>query len=1329
MIKLVRIAKKLLLTVAFILLGCQVYSATRTASVSGNWNSTSTWGNLSVPVSGDDVIINSGITVTMNSNPGSCNNITIYGTLNLQNSRTLNVNGSLVISGGTLIGSGTGPSTGTLNVAGSFSVPSSTDADIQRLTLTISGTTNVSGTLSFSISTTGTKTFNGLVTVNSGGIWDNSINEDIFFEGGISNSGTFTAGTGNYTFNTNNQSITGTLSIPTITVTGITLTNNGILTVALALEGSGGLTQGSSASLDLDGTSGISTLTASLSGNTVDFSGVAQTVNPTTYFNLTLSGSGTLTTSGVTVNGRLSMENTASASNTPTYGTNASLQYNTSIARLAGVEWISTFAATGGVIIANTGTISLNAAKIFNPSVPLTINSGASLASANFQISFGGDFINNGGTFSAGSSAIVILNTMAIQSIAGFSTTGPVSMTKTTGTATFLGNVSGAGLTLNGTGGTLNLGSSLTHTFTGAVTLTAGALAGGSGTLLNLAGNWAKNAGLFTAGSGTIRFNGSLAQTLGGTASTTFNNLTISNTAGVSLANNEIIGGILNLNSGLVTTGIYSLSVTNTSAAAITGGSTTNFINGPLSWSLTSGQSYTFPLGKGTTYLPFDINSVSGTSPQVKVEAFTANAGGTPASPLVSLSTSEYWQASVVSGTYSGGSVSLTRQAALNELESIGRNTTSLSGSYSTLNGTVSGTAILNSTNTGSALGYFLMASRLSITTGSITPTSYCPGSAVSVPFTITGPFTSGNVFTAQLSDASGSFTSPTTIGTLTSVTAGTIGAVIPTGQSVGSGYRIRVVSNTPLVIGSNNGTDIVLAVPTIIATYPGSQCGSGAVTLTAVASIGTINWYAALSGGSSLGTGPTFVTPSLSTSTTYYADATLGGCTSSPRAAVLASVITPPTISAGGGGTFCSGSTITLTSTGTNLTDQYWTGPNGFYSLDPNPVVTTNATAAMTGTYTVTGSALSGINMVTNGDFELGNVGFTSSYTNSTDLYPEGTYAVVADPSTVHPNFINCSDHSPSGTLQLVVNGATIAGEDVWSQTVNVSPGTDYQFTYWVQSVVASNPSQLQLYVNGVAAGPVYTALTPTCQWAQFIYNWNSGPSTTAILALENQNIVASGNDFALDDIIFQPVCAATSTGKSVSQPKAPTSSSVYVTVNAVVTAGAIGTSQSICRGFTPAALTSITAGTGSGIITYEWQTNASGSFVTITGANAATYSPPALTATTGYQRRTVSVSGGITCYSPYTTAVIITVSGPTSVPGGPNTVCQSATPLAIALSGASVGGGATTGAWSIISGGGSLSSTAQTGTPATVTYTPAANYSGTVTLRLTTNVVGTCT
>ncbi|MFV5683899.1 T9SS sorting signal type C domain-containing protein [Flavobacterium sp. GB2R13] len=99
------------------------------------------------------------------------------------------------------------------------------------------------------------------------------------------------------------------------------------------------------------------------------------------------------------------------------------------------------------------------------------------------------------------------------------------------------------------------------------------------------------------------------------------------------------------------------------------------------------------------------------------------------------------------------------------------------------------------------------------------------------------------------------------------------------------------------------------------------------------------------------------------------------------------------------------------------------------------------------------------------------------------------------------------------------------------------------------------------------------------------------------------------------------------------------------------VVTAGVIGASQLICSGATPATLTSTTASTGSGTITYEWQTNATGSYVTIPGATSSTYPPPALTTITSYQRRTVSMVEGKTFYSAYTTPVTITVTANNTV------------------------------------------------------------------------------
>lgn len=97
------------------------------------------------------------------------------------------------------------------------------------------------------------------------------------------------------------------------------------------------------------------------------------------------------------------------------------------------------------------------------------------------------------------------------------------------------------------------------------------------------------------------------------------------------------------------------------------------------------------------------------------------------------------------------------------------------------------------------------------ITTDSIAG-PLCAGAAIQIPYTATGIFNSTNIFTAQLSDASGSFVSPVTIGTLTS-TAGTgsIAGVVPTNTPPGSAYRIRVVSSSQPITGIPNTTNLTI--------------------------------------------------------------------------------------------------------------------------------------------------------------------------------------------------------------------------------------------------------------------------------------------------------------------------------------------------------------------------------------------------------------------------------------------------------------------------------------------------------------------------------------
>lgn len=139
---------------------------------------------------------------------------------------------------------------------------------------------------------------------------------------------------------------------------------------------------------------------------------------------------------------------------------------------------------------------------------------------------------------------------------------------------------------------------------------------------------------------------------------------------------------------------------------------------------------------------------------------------------------------------------------------------------------------------------------------------------------------------------------------------------------------------------------------PTITDTTPAERCGTGSVTLGATASAGTLNWYAAATGGTSLGTGTSFTTPSLSTTTTYYVDATSNGCSSTPRSAVVATVTPVPTITGTTPGASCNPGTVTLGAAASAGTLNWYAAATGGASLGTGTSFTTPSIATTTTYY-----------------------------------------------------------------------------------------------------------------------------------------------------------------------------------------------------------------------------------------------------------------------------------------------------------------------------------------------------------------------------------------
>jgi autotransporter-associated beta strand protein len=161
--------------------------------------------------------------------------------------------------------------------------------------------------------------------------------------------------------------ISGTAECNNLTInSGATVTNNGTLSIGNLLSGPGELINGAFAVLNIGGDATITTLTATADGNTVNYNRAgAQSVNGTTYYNLTISGSGTKTLGGnADVGGVLTVK----------AGTTLDLGANSLGAAIPPTSVVLECGASTGSVISGNGILYLGYNYYYN----VTVNSVSS---------------------------------------------------------------------------------------------------------------------------------------------------------------------------------------------------------------------------------------------------------------------------------------------------------------------------------------------------------------------------------------------------------------------------------------------------------------------------------------------------------------------------------------------------------------------------------------------------------------------------------------------------------------------------------------------------------------------------------------------------------------------------------------------------------------------------------------------------------------------------------------------------------------------------------------------------------------------------------------
>jgi len=278
--------------------------------------------------------------------------------------------------------------------------------------------------------------------------------------------------------------------------------------------------------------------------------------------------------------------------------------------------------------------------------------------------------------------------------------------------------------------------------------------------------------------------------------------------------------------------------------------------------------------------------------------------------------------------------------------------------------------------------------------TASVASTSMCAGNATTVTLNGSSSGVLGITYQWYYS-ANGTTFAPIANATTTS---------LATGNLTADAYYYCTVTCANSALSANSNTiAITVSNPLITATTPGARCGTGTVVLGAEANAGSsINWYSALNGGVALGTGTSFTTPSIATTTTYYAEASGGGTSQ---------------VSSNGVPSF----TTTTVNTGLVLDI---TTPSVLTSLD---VYSTNAGTVTMQLVNSTGATVAG---PTSGTVIAGTI-TTPQTINLGWSLPVGTgYKILVTSQTGALGYSSGSFPSPLGNgVGSIVNGATSTG------------------------------------------------------------------------------------------------------------------------------------------------------------------------------------------------------------------------------------------------------------------------------------------------------------
>ena len=263
------------------------------------------------------------------------------------------------------------------------------------------------------------------------------------------------------------------------------------------------------------------------------------------------------------------------------------------------------------LIVNVSGTLSIDG--------KLKVNGDLYVNSGTLSIIGGGSITGTTGKtliVSSGATFKTTVDTLGVTGFEFYNIEGPVIYASSSVTQTIDQNKTYNDLTLSG-GATKGFLKTISGTLTvnGTLLIKTTAIFNDGGNLINVKGKWTQETSGIYISTGTVNLNGTSNQSI---SSCSFNNLTIENISGVTLAGSDTINGTLTLSNGLLTLGDNNLTLGESANISGTPSSTNMIVAtgaGQLRKNFTGTGSFTFPVGDNdgaTEYSPVTLNFTSG---------------------------------------------------------------------------------------------------------------------------------------------------------------------------------------------------------------------------------------------------------------------------------------------------------------------------------------------------------------------------------------------------------------------------------------------------------------------------------------------------------------------------------------------------------------------------------------------------------------------------------------------------------------------------------------------------------------------------------------------